>query len=250
MIFSESEIQQFVTDGYVILRGGFSAEIAEKGRDHVCAHAGVDPDDPSSWSRDFIHIQDTFSDGPFAEILNDRILGAVDELAGTGRAFVHGLFGWWPLLFPGFEGPGGWHIDGSSFHHYLRSRHQALVTLYLFTDIEPGDGGTALFRGSHHEIARIREAAEPDGLSFDQVMERLPEIDLDRHVEVTGRAGDVAFLHPFLIHGFGANRGSKVRVACNPQYPFHTEMDLDRPDGDHSPVEEAIRVALGWNAAT
>lgn len=244
-VFSQPEIDQFVRDGYVMLRAGFSKDLAGRCRDYVLAQADVDPDDPSTWRKDMIHLQETYRDGPFAEVLNDRIRLAIDELAGSGRAFVHDLFGWWPLLFPEFPGPAGWHIDGSTFHHRLRSREQALVTLYLFTDVGPGDGGTPLARGSHHQVAQILAAAEPDGLSIDDLTSRLPAVEDERIVEVTGEAGDIAFLHPFLVHGFGPNRGDRIRVACNPQYPFHTEMDLEREDGDHSPVEEAIRVALG-----
>jgi ectoine hydroxylase-related dioxygenase (phytanoyl-CoA dioxygenase family) len=148
------------------------------------------------------------------------------------------------VLFPGFPGPGGWHVDGSNFHHRLESKEQALVTLYLFSDIEPGDGGTALFRGSHHETARILRDAEPEGLTLDELMEALPVVEPEKIAEITGRAGDIAFLHPFLIHGFSANLGSRVRFACNPQYPFKAEMNLNRADGAHSPVEEAIRMAI------
>jgi ectoine hydroxylase-related dioxygenase (phytanoyl-CoA dioxygenase family) len=64
-------------------------------------------------------------------------------------------------------------------------------------------------------------------------------------VELTGEAGEVAMLHPFLIHGFSANTGTKVRFACNPRYSLKQPMELDRADSAHSPVEEAIRRALG-----
>lgn len=52
-IFEDAEIRQFIDDGYVILRGAFS--------------------------------QEAYQDGPFAEIINDRIRTAVDELAGPVR---------------------------------------------------------------------------------------------------------------------------------------------------------------------
>jgi ectoine hydroxylase-related dioxygenase (phytanoyl-CoA dioxygenase family) len=243
--FSQAEIQQFLNDGFVMLRGGFSRELAERGREYVWAKTGLSVDDPSKWTESMIHIQEAFRDGPFGEIVNDKIVAAVDELAGEGRAYVHDFFGWWPVLFPGFEGPGGWHVDGSNFHHRLESKEQALVTLYLFSDIGPGDGGTAIFPGSHHSVARILHAAEPEGLLLDELIGQLPAVDPEWSVEVTGQAGDIAFLHPFLIHGFSANQGSNVRIACNPQYPFKTEMNLNRESGEHSPVEEAIRIALG-----
>jgi len=243
-VFSRNEIEQFIREGHVILRDGFSESIASRGRDFVWQKLKVSDDKPSEWTEKLIHIQEAFSCSPFDEILNPRIRMAVDELTGKDRAFVHGYFGWWPVLFPGFSGPGGWHVDGSNFHHRLTSSEQGLVTLYLFSKIEPGDGGTAIARGSHRDVAKILAAAEPNGLTLDELMERLPVVDPDQIVEVSGNAGDIAFLHPFLIHGFSANDGSEVRFACNPQYPLKSAMNLDRENADYSPVEEAIRIAI------
>ncbi len=250
MSFSGDEIAQFLRDGFVVLRSGLSVDVAARCRDYVGERAGVDLAQLSSWPTDFIHLHETFGEGAFIEVLNDSIRSAIDELADDGRALVHDLFGWWPLLFPGFEGSGGWHVDDSTFQHRLRSREQALVTLYFFADIRPGDGGTAILRGSHHEISRLPSASEPDGLSLDAIQQRLPPIGESRVVELAESAGDIAFLHPFVVHGFGANRGDRVRVACNPQYPFHAEMVRKREDGARSSAEEAIRIALGWNGSS
>lgn len=243
-IFSPDELEHFVREGYVMLRDAFSSELAECAREVVWARLDVSPDEPEGWSETMIHLQDIFYEAPFNEIMNDRIRGAADELAGVGRAKVHPFYGWWPVLFPGFKGPGGWHVDGSTFHHRLHSKEQALVTLFLFSDIDEGDGGTAIARGSHHVVARILEAAEPEGLELQALTDRFPNIEPDQIAEVQGEAGDIAFLHPFLIHGFSANKGSKVRFACNPQYELHEELNLDRSDDDYSPVEEAIRRGL------
>ena len=101
-----------------------------------------------------------------------------------------------------------------------------------------------MLRGSHLDVARLLAAAEPAGLAHPELQARLPDADSARIDAVTGRAGDVALLHPFLIHGFGPNRGTRVRFACNPQYALRDPMRLDRPDGAHSPVEEAIRRGL------
>jgi hypothetical protein len=243
-VFSESEIDQFIQDGYVVLRNAFSERLASKGRDFIWQKLEVSENKPSEWTEKIIHIQEAFSCPPFDEMMNSRIRTAVEELTGRDRAYVHEYFGWWAVLFPGFPGPGGWHVDGSNFHHRLRSNEQGLVTLYLFSDIGHGDGGTAIAIGSHKDVARILAAAEPDGLAIGDLIERLPVVDPRQVVEVSGKAGDVAFLHPFLIHGFSANDGSRIRFACNPQYPLRKPMNLDRDDGDHSPVEEAIRIAI------
>ena len=163
--FSKHEIGQFIQDGYVILRGAFPESLAFEGRDFIWQKLEVSSDKPSEWKEKIIHIQEAFSCPPFDDIVNAKIRTAVDELTGKKRAYVHEYFGWWPVLFPGFSGPGGWHVDGSNFHHRLRSNEQGLVTLYLFSDIDPGDGGTAIARGSHHDVARILAFGKPPALS-------------------------------------------------------------------------------------
>jgi len=47
------------------------------------------------------------------------------------------------------------------------------------------------------------------------------------------------------IHGFGPNNGNQIRFVCNPLYGLEQPMKLGRPDGDYSPVERAVRRALG-----
>ena len=81
-------------------------------------------------------------------------------------------------------------------------------------------------------------------MSLAELQTKLPPVDECQIIEVTGEAGDVAMLHPMVIHGFGPNRGSRIRFACNPQYQLREPMQIERAGGDYSPVEEAIRAAL------
>lgn len=244
MVFSEAEREQFIDEGLVVLRRGFDRGVAEKGRAFLWREIGLSEADPSAWDKDIIHVQKNFRGPPFERVLNPRLRAAFEELMGAGRGVLHEAFGWWPVLFPGFPGPGGWHVDGH-FHHHLSSAEQGLVTLYLFSDVGAGDGGTPVVRGSHRVVAQLLAASEPGGLSAAELAARLPQPEPSQIVCVEGEAGDVAMLHPFVIHGFGPNAGTRVRFACNPQYPLRERMSLERSDGDHSPVEEAIRRAIG-----
>jgi hypothetical protein len=242
MVFSDAEHEQFIEDGLVVLRRGFDREVAAEGRAFLWREIGVSPD-PATWKTNIVHVQKNFMGPPFDRIFNPRLREAFDELMGAGRGILHETFGWWPVLFPGFPGPGGWHVDGY-FQHHLDSPEQGMVTLYLFSNIGPGDGGTPVVRGSHRAVARLLAEAEPAGLSAAELAAKLPEPDSTQIVFVEGEAGDVAMLHPFSIHGFGPNTGQNVRFACNPQYPLRERMLFDRADGNYSPVEEAIRRAI------
>jgi hypothetical protein len=244
MIFSDCEIEQFIADGYVMLRGGFAREVAALGRAFVWSKLALPPDNPAAWRQPVIHLREMFAADPFDQVITRRVKTALHRLMGPERAIIHDHLGWWHVLFPGFKGSGGWHVDGYDFHHYLTSPEQGLVTLFLFSDIGPGDGGTAMALGSHRAVARLLAAVEPAGLSYEELLKRLPRADSNRVVELTGAAGDVAMLHPFLIHRLGANTGTGARFACNPRYSLKEPMQLDRGDGAYSPVEEAIRLAL------
>jgi len=243
MVFSDADIEQFLTDGFAILRGGFPRELAAEGRAFIWTQV-LSWEDCTTWNQPMVHVRKAFGNEPFNRVMNPRLRAALDELMGADRGTIHENFGWWPILFPGFPGPGGWHVDGTNFQHHLTSPEQGLVTLFLFSDVRPGDGGTAVFRGSHHAVARLLAEAEPAGLSPEELEAKLPKVDPAQVIELTGEAGDVAMLHPFLVHGFSANEGTRIRFACNPLYQLKEPMQLERPDGSYSPVEEAIRRAL------
>jgi hypothetical protein len=61
----------------------------------------------------------------------------------------------------------------------------------------------------------------------------------------TGDAGTVYLCHPFLVHAAQKHRGSRPRFMA--QSPLHPAgpFKLHRETGDYSPVEIAIRQALG-----
>ena len=191
-VFTESEIEQFLTDGYVMLRGAFPREAAKSVRDELWKMTGLDPNDPNTWTKGQVHLQKVLH-GPLAEpVFTPRLLAAFDDLMGVGRWEYSAHLGWWPISFPGFEKPPwqepqtGWHVDGQQFHHHLNSRDQGLLSIFLFSDIEPGDGGTALSLGSHEIAARVLEASEPDGLDVHQLLKRVNEYPRERVMETTG----------------------------------------------------------------
>jgi hypothetical protein len=58
-------------------------------------------------------------------------------------------------------------------------------------------------------------------------------------IEITGKAGDVALLHPFLAHGRGKNLG-EPRFICNPSIRLKEHMNLTQSLNDMSPLEYSI----------
>jgi hypothetical protein len=60
----------------------------------------------------------------------------------------------------------------------------------------------------------------------------------------TGKAGTVYLCHPFLVHAAQMHRGMVPRFMAQPPLHPSETFQLDRRDGDYSPVEIAIRQAL------
>lgn len=205
-IFTDAEVEQFVTDGYFMVRGAFSRAAAKAVRDELWKQTGLDPDNPASWTEPVVHLK-TVLKGPAVDaVFTPRLLAAFDDLMGAGRWEYLPQLGWWPISFPGFAEPpwqeptGGWHVDGQQFHHHLNSRDQGLLSIFLFSDIAPGDGGTALSPGSHKIAARVLQEAEPEGLDVYELLKRVNTHPRERIIECTGEAGDVALMHPFMSH--------------------------------------------------
>lgn len=121
-----------------------------------------------------------------------------------------------------------------------------MLPIFLLSDIAPGGGGTAVSVGSHKITARILRDAEPDGLHVNELAKRVLAADpRDRVVELTGKAGDVALHHPFMLHARSPNTGDSVRFICNPCITLKEKMTVDpSAPGDRSPVERAIISAL------
>lgn len=250
-VLSASEIEQFIELGYVVIREAFPREISREVLPWVWEQMNLKPDDPAGWKQAMVHVRKFFVGGAFEGVYTPRLRGAVDDLLGEGRWQVPNRSGWWPVRFPGFESKpwkppeSGWHIDGIQFHHHINAPDQGLLGILIFSDIEPGDGGTAISLRSHREAARILAKSEPTGLTPGEFSNQVAALPRPEVLEITGRIGDVALMHPFMLHSASANTGSKVRIVTNKCFPLHEPMRLDRPvESDHSPVEEAIRRAL------
>lgn len=250
MVFEKREIDQFVAEGYVVLRAGFSREVAERCCHFVWREARA-WDQCTSYSQPMIQIQKIFHCPPFDEIMNPRLATALDEIVGAGRWHEPPGYGWWSLLLPGLESSGGWHVDGGDLktRGHLTDHHHALVTLFLFSDAGPGDGGTVMVRGSHQIVAQANAETGDAGISWSDLKAKLPASILNpeesRIAHLAGEAGDVALMHPFLVHGFGANIGKRIRFGCNPLVQLREQPNLNRADGAYSPVEVALRRAIG-----
>src|SRR6202008_4101186 len=118
-----------------------------------------------------------------------------------------------------------------------------LLMLFLFSDVKESDAPTRIKVGSHRDIARLLQPAGEAGLSnatlgpFGDSLRRPVAL-------ATGAAGAVYLCHPFLVHAAQMHGGKVPRFMAQPPLHPAEPFQLDRADGDYSPVEIAIRQAL------
>ena len=256
-VLSQAQIDQFITDGFVRLDDAFPRDLADKCRAFLWGQTGCDPDDPSTWTQPVIRLNH-FGGPLFSGAANTpRLHGAFDQLVGPDRWVPQGTLGTFPVRFPLPEEPGddGWHVDVSfgtdnpdfmAWRANVSSRGRALLMLFLFSDVGEDDAPTRISVGSHQNVAKLLEPAGDAGLTLRQLVEAGFGGGLDHELAVaTGDAGTVYLCHPFLVHAAQPHRGSRVKFMAQPPLLPAEPLSLHRPDGTYSPVETAIRQALG-----
>lgn len=254
-----AQLDAFITDGFVRIDNAFSADLAAQGRRILWADTGCDPDDPSTWTKPVIRLGN-YSQPPFVSAANTPVLrAAFDQLVGPGRWLPQGNLGTFPVRFPSPEDPGdaGWHIDVSfgweenptdflSWRANVSSRGRALLMLFLFSEVGEQDAPTRIRVGSHLDIARQLAPAGEAGLTLRELAADNFAGSAHRpEVLATGSPGTVYLCHPFLVHAAQPHHGSEPRFMAQPPLLPREPLRLDRADGDYSPVEIAIRRAIG-----
>ena len=223
-------------------------------REFAFKRLGYDPDDASTWEEPRVHLPH-MNRVPIREIAPRAwdaicdLLGGEDRLADAhpswGDGFVinfkHGADEAWQ---PPETRRQGWHKDGDFFRHFLDSPEQGLLTIVVWSDILPRSGGTFVACDSVRHVANFLYE-NPQGVlpanGFGQLSSKCTDF-----VEITGNAGDVVLLHPFILHTASHNPSGRARFITNPPVGLKEPMNFDRDDpGDFSPVERAVLAGLG-----
>lgn len=258
-VLTDDQVQRFIDDGFVHLPAAFPRSVADEGRAILWKMTGLDPTDPTTWTLPVVRIEGS-GDEPFRQAATTaRLRGACDQLVGRGRWLPRTGLGTFPIRFPHSDDPGdaGWHMDGgylpdgeSWFWLNLRSRGRALLMLFLFSDVGPRDAPTRIKVGSHLDVPPFLALAGDvgrSGLELCKEMDAAGKLDSPERPSAlaTGEAGDVYLCHPFLIHAAQPHRGTVPRFLAQPPLDPAGLLELDRVDGAYSPVEIAVRRALG-----
>jgi hypothetical protein len=256
---SDTQIQQFIRDGFVRIDGAFPRDLADECRSILWRDTGCDEANPATWTKPVIRLG-MYGQEPFAKAANTPVLyKAFDQLVGPGRWRPRRDLGTFPIRFPSSADPGdaGWHIDTSfsseiadpndflNWRANVTSKGRALLMLFLFSDVGENDAPTRIRVASHLDVARMLAPAGDSGLSLRELAANgFTETDGRRVILATGEAGTVYLCHPFLVHAAQLHRGTRPRFLAQPPLLPAEPFILDRAVGIYSPVEQAIRIAL------
>lgn len=264
---SPDDARHFVEKGYVVVHEAFSRTFA----DAVCQGAwdemhrehGVDEHDPDTWANPFksrrgmlgyIRTKGTDRRLPLKTDAPRAFQGQVDAIGGAERLPAGGeSLAWRDAAIgnlgvpggPGWEPPGprqpGWHKDGWHFRHFLNSAEQGLVTVPIYSDIRPRSGGTFIATDSIRPVAELL-ARHPAGLHPDSVQGGgylIPGLigQCSQFEELTGQAGDMILLHPYMLHRVSVNPSRRPRFIAN------MALVLAQPMRFHRPPEETYSLA-------
>ena len=142
----------------------------------------------------------------------------------------------------------GWHKDGWHYRHFLDSPQQGLLLGYIFSDLLPESGGTQMCVDSIGVVARFL-ARYPEGIHPDTVFSYIKPYmvkECSRFMELTGEAGDLAIMHPYMVHRVAGNDSGRARFGQFPSIKLSQPMRFRREDrGDYSLAELVVLKELG-----
>lgn len=244
---TDSQWEQFLNDGYIVIRGAFSREDSIKWVEEECKLAGYDLDDPSTWSKPYDrittqHANPLGSFSPQGWELSKVLMGGTDRVKAEPKINLFALNlsqgADRPFEQPTSSSP-GWHKDGWHFRHFLDSPDQGLLGIPLLTDVYPQGGATFIAAGSVKAVARFLanhpEGVHPNDFPWKEMLD-----EGCTFLEATGEAGDFYLLHPYLLHAVSQNVLRRPRAISNILYELKEPLNFNREDEDYSPVEAAV----------
>lgn len=254
---SPAQRRQFQAKGFVVIKGCFSRETARAWTDKALRRLGCDPADPKTWTQKSVTAPRsaeleirTFAPKAWAAIC--ELVGGEDRverpeleswLDAFHVKFPHGTDRGW--IAPSSPENTGWHKDGGPDEpHFLDDRRNGLQTFAHFSTVKPKGGGTFLAVDSVPLVARWL-AAHPQGARItDASFHRLVPA-CRKFEELTAEAGDVALVHPYMIHTESFNCFGEPRFLAIRMIKLAEKMRFDRERArDHSLVEAVVVKAL------
>lgn len=254
---NETQVRQFLDQGWLVIPDCFDKKEARKWVQAAYARIGYDERRPKGWHEERVHIPSSASFrisefAPKAWSAICALVGGVDRIEAPD---LHSWLNSFIIKFPvgrsvNWAGPSaegeGWHKDGPpDIAHFLDSREMGLLTFALWSEVKPRGGGTFLACDSIGPVARCL-ADHPEGVWITRPPFQEAIRSCRRFAEFTGQAGDVALLHPYLLHAESHNASDCPRVQTVRMITLKEPLNFSRRDTrGYSLVELAVLKSLG-----
>lgn len=254
-ILNAEQKEQFIQDGYIVMRGLLSPDLVERTRDDILGALEMELTNPETWKRE----SDAF--WTVGHLSKDCRSEAVEQVAEEllGPNFLRGVSyhcgkemvgldayeeGFIPVLTfptPGQAGdiiPKGFHLDGYPNPPTLWPGLLLLVVFAYLTDTALDGGATLVCPGSHRQVFEycLRNNIKE--------LPRHPDLPYAEPVALEGKAGDVIFFHYLMVHGGSQNRSNHIRVGLNtavmphPERPYQPKVGA--PDETWTPLDHTL----------
>ena len=256
---TEAQKQQFIEEGYVVVRGLLPPELVAETKSRLLASLAIVEDDPRTWAEkpsfptdvNVIATTDAARTPEF-EAVTEQLIGSNFRRGVCFSPFLEwnhlpsDCAGYIPVLTypaPGEKRlvPGGFHIDGGKYVTTYPERYFLAAMAYL-TDVAEYGGATAVRPGSHRQVF---EKWLADDHAPDEPFAIVPPLDFADPVAVVAEAGDVCFMHYLMVHSGSANHADTIRVGMNtavqpdPKRPYRPKRGT--PEAYWTPLDYTLR---------
>ncbi|ORX37947.1 hypothetical protein BD324DRAFT_623919 [Kockovaella imperatae] len=258
---TDEQVESFMRDGYIKLEGAFSKEKAEAWKQDAWIRLDMDPNDMSTWNREWINMPVIRSEK--IEDFSPVAWGAMLELIGGIERLRMDRDSWGDNFIVNLGTPethnaepphprdlDAWHCDGDSYKHFLDSPEVALLMIPLFSKVESKGGCTFISPDATTKIIEfLRDHPEGVGGGDGAPWKPTPgEMVKASHqfIECTGEPGDVFLCHPLMMHTKSQNNTRVPRFMINPWAALNEPHKFKRDNtDDYSLVELKTLKELG-----
>jgi hypothetical protein len=262
------QVDHFMKHGFLRVPNAFSKEQAAAWTADVWHRLGMDPNDPSTWTRDRTNMPQHRKIE--VKYFAPKAWNAIVELCGGEDRITESSNKWADSFIVNLGSPetagselhpkelDNWHVDGDFFIHFLDSPEQGLLVIPCWSDVVPNGGATWICDRGPKEIGQWLYD-HPNGVTpwmrpVEELPEDLPEPPRSERLthyinliqeqpdesfhEMTGEIGDVILLHPLMLHSASKNGKRAARIITNPPIHLNAPFNFSRSNpADYSLVE-------------
>lgn len=213
-IITPEQFRQYAEEGYVLVSGLISDEVARRGATALWRALNADPDDPATWKD--VRWASGHKDPEIVACFTSEFRQAAEEL--SGEAVSHVPSSAFTLnVFPQ-EGP--WKPQGPHIDHAIPKdnfqvfpRPMRIASIAYLNDVPPHGASTVVWPGSFRKIEALAKSDVQKYELMAALNQDLKLLDLGDPVEVHAGRGDVLFYHYLTAHAGSGNATQTPRFA-------------------------------------